>query len=137
MDCYQGFLFQFFDIEILISLSKNLTKLTYLHNEKQKKIKIFIILYIKATVVVSVCYRVVYSAQPCHSFYVRTVWASRGGEGNGQPDSAQTVGFGKRDSENGRPDRAGRGRGQGKVHMSVCLARQGRGQGRAGRAGAK
>lgn len=39
MDCYQGFLFQFFDIEILISLSKNLTKLTYLHKEKQKKSK--------------------------------------------------------------------------------------------------
>jgi hypothetical protein len=53
--------------------------------------------------------------------------------GFGKPDSARTVGFGKRDSENGirktgpgirkngRPGRAGRGRGQG----------------RAGRAGAK
>ncbi len=30
------------------------------------------ILYIKATVVVSVCYRVVCSAQPCHNFYGRT-----------------------------------------------------------------
>jgi len=39
--------------------------------------------------------------------------------------------------KNGRPDRAGRGRGQGRVRLSVCLAGQGRGQGRAGRAGAK
>jgi hypothetical protein len=41
------------------------------------------ILYIKATVVVSVCYRVVCSAQPYHSFYGRTVWASKGGAGVG------------------------------------------------------
>jgi len=39
--------------------------------------------------------------------------------------------------KNGRPDRAGRGGGQGRVRLSVCLAGQGRGQGRAGRAGAK
>ncbi len=51
-----------------------------------------------------------------------------------KPDSARTVGFGKRDSEK----RAARqGRGQVRVRLSVCLAGQGRGQGRAGRAGAK
>jgi hypothetical protein len=37
------------------------------------------ILYIKAIVVVFVCYRVVCSTQPCHNFYGRTVWASKGG----------------------------------------------------------
>jgi len=62
--------------------------------------------------------------------------------GFGKPDSARTVRFGKRDSENGSQDsekraaRQGRA-GQGRVRLSVCLAGQGRGQGRAGRAGAK
>jgi len=64
--------------------------------------------------------------------------------GFGKPDSARTVGFRKRDLENGfwdsekRAARQGRaGQGQGRVRLSVCLAGQGRGQGRAGRAGAK
>ncbi len=55
-----------------------------------------------------------------------------------KPDSARIVGFGKRDSENGSRDsekRAARqGRAGGRVRLSVL---QGRGQGRAGRAGAK
>ncbi len=57
-------------------------------------------------------------------------------------EPARTVGFGKRDSENGSQDsekrapRQGRA-GQGRVRLSVCLAGQSRGQGRAGRAGAK
>jgi hypothetical protein len=60
----------------------------------------FYILYIKATVVVSVCYKVVCFAQPCHSFYSRTVWTSKGGAG---------VGW-----EGGWPGKGGgRGRGRG------------------------
>ncbi len=39
MDCYQGFLFQFCDIENLVSLSKNLTKSNLFAKEKQKNPK--------------------------------------------------------------------------------------------------
>jgi hypothetical protein len=106
------------------------------------------ILYIKATMVVSICYRVVCSAQPCHSFYGRTVWASGGGTcvcvclcvrrrfrvlidtaeltrtvGFRDREPARTVEFQKREpvrTENGRLDRAGRGTGR---------AGSGRGQG--------
>ncbi len=43
---------------------------------------------------VSVCYRVVCSAQPCHSFYGRTVWASRGGGEQGWEGGRAEKGWG-------------------------------------------
>ncbi len=47
---------------------------------KKKKTRLSEPPTIRVTVVVSICYMVVCSAQPCHSFYGRTMWANRGGE---------------------------------------------------------
>jgi hypothetical protein len=47
MDCYEGFFFQFCDIANLVSLSKNLTKCNLFAQEKQKKSKIFTIVFSK------------------------------------------------------------------------------------------